>query len=280
FLMEIENRLPSSPRTQVTGLLEDPARSWQSISVTAWVELESGWWLGEDDAETHVLSPENAERVFEHLRTMDATEVLTPFHYERQSSNAVFTMKIIFADGGTETIHTTEMGHAFFRFTDTRGDHGDPGYVIGISEELFEILSAYFADQWTTVRAEWADLIIRVPPWWEIYDHDTGDPNSHLRIFGEAVINAGDAPIELILYRSPLALSTLYMTLDEYHPDREQFQFDDGHLGYMLEDDETIRWYHIEEGRGITDIILPHNGDRGIFTANEELILRIVRSLR
>ena len=279
LLVESKSGMFRSPRTQVTGLLEDPNRSWESISVTAWMELESGWWLREDDVETHILAPEDASRVIGLLGTMDATEVLTPFYQEGQRTNSVFTIEITFADGGTQHIHTTDRGDVFFRFTDTFGSHGDAGYVIGINEALSEILSAYFANQWRTVRAGgWDDsIIMRIPPAWQSYDHDTGDPNSHLRISGEG---ADGRLIELIVYRSPLALSTLYESLDRYHPDREHFQFNDGLVGYMLEAHETVRWYHIEEGRGIRGIILPHDGDRRIFTDNEELILRIVRSLR
>jgi len=155
-LMEIENRLPSSPRTAVTGILADPAREWTEISASLWSDPETHQWFGEEGP-THTLNTEDANQVFEILSTMEATEIPTPFHYERQSSNAVFVLEITYADNSTETILTTEMGIWFFRLTNTFGDHGDPGFVIGISEALFEILSAYFPDGWTRIAAEYLD---------------------------------------------------------------------------------------------------------------------------
>ena len=133
----------ASPRTQVTGLLEN-GRAVAAISVTLWIDLETGQWLVEDKP-IQSLTTEDIARVFEILTTMDAIEVLTPFHYERQSSEPIFTLEIVFADGSIENVFTTEAG-AFFVLTDTFGDHGDPGYIMGgFHEELSEILVSYFS---------------------------------------------------------------------------------------------------------------------------------------
>jgi len=132
-----------SPRTAVIGILENPERPWTSISVMAWMDPQSHEWLGEEGP-THILRMEDANRVMEILSTIEATEVLSPFHNERQPSNPFFTLEITCADGDTETIFTTDMGTWFLRFTDTFGSHGDPGYVVGMSEALFELLKTYF----------------------------------------------------------------------------------------------------------------------------------------
>ena len=52
------------------------------------------------------------------------------------------------------------------------------------------------------------------------------------------------------------------------------FLFDDGYVGYMMEYDYSIEWW-----RGGWSFSLPHHGLRTVFTDNEELILRIARSL-
>jgi len=139
------------------------------------------------------------------------------------------------------------------------------------SEPLFESC----LDEWVTATAfdrvgweEWA-ISIDIPANWESYMYDTGDPNSYFSISGYG--------IEISIWESPLALSTFYYGL-EYAESWEEFQFDDGNRGYMVEYDDSILWYHIT-GRDI-GISLNHGGDRAIFTDNEELILRIVRSVR
>ena len=144
ILVELENVMHRSPRTAVTGILEDPARDWSSISVTAWLEADQ--WFGDDGTEgtTHVLTHEDAARTFEILSTMAAVEVLTPFHMEGQHSSPMFLLEITFAEGPPETIYTTEMGSWFFRFSGTFGNHGDQGYILGESMELYRILMAYF----------------------------------------------------------------------------------------------------------------------------------------
>jgi len=142
FLLEANSGLLRSPRTAVTGILQDPTRAWVEITasiVTGWShELQELTW------DTQVLNAEDANRVFEILSTMNAFEVLTPFHQEGQHSDPVYAIEITFADGGTESISTTTSGVHFFRFTDTFGNHNDPGYVMGQSETLSEILATFF----------------------------------------------------------------------------------------------------------------------------------------
>ena len=83
------------------------------------------------------------------LSTMDAVEVLHPFHYERMASSPLFILEITFTSGNIEIIYANESGRAFYRFTDTYGRCGCSGYVIGAGEGgevLFEILATYFQD--------------------------------------------------------------------------------------------------------------------------------------
>jgi len=128
----IEFDIEQSPRTEFIGLLEN-STAIISIAVT---DIDN-----ELEGSTQVLTQEDVQRMAEILRTMEVVEVLTPFHNESQQSNPIFIIEIAFADGGTETIFTTETGVAFFRLTGTYGDHD---YVIGRNDQLFEILATYF----------------------------------------------------------------------------------------------------------------------------------------
>jgi len=131
-----------SPRTAVTGLLEYPDHPWTSISVAiaaGWSEeLEALIW------DERALDHEDAQTVHLILSTMDAMEVLTPFHQEGQHADPMFKILIHTDDETLETIFSVEAGNRFFRFTDTFGSHGDPGYVVGTSDALLDFLTAYF----------------------------------------------------------------------------------------------------------------------------------------
>lgn len=147
FLWEFEiaalEYIELSPRTDVIGILETSEHSWIEIIVFTdlhWSEeLEESVWT-----EPQTLSQESAERVYEILSTMEAIEVLTPFHNESQRGDSMFRISIVYASGEIEDIFSTEIGTHFFRLTGTHGSHGDPGFIIGMSETLFEILTAYF----------------------------------------------------------------------------------------------------------------------------------------
>jgi hypothetical protein len=125
---------PLSPRNYVKGILAEPELSWSAISMI------------DEKGITHSLSFEDAQQIHQILSTIDAVEVLTPFHYEGQFSDPMFIILIEYDDyGAGETIYAAETGFGFFRFTETTGDQGDRGYVAGTSEnkDLYDILSSY-----------------------------------------------------------------------------------------------------------------------------------------
>ena len=149
YLSEIENRRLRSPRTAISGILGESEYSWETITVTAWRDPETREKLAEGEGVSYVLRNEDAEKVFELLSTMDAVEILTPFHHERRASSSLLTIATTFVNGDVQIIHTNEDGRSFFRFTNTYGACGCPGYVFGSRdgggcENLFMILVAYF----------------------------------------------------------------------------------------------------------------------------------------
>ena len=121
-------------------------------------------------------------------------------------------------------------------------------------------------DGWSRVVSEWGGFRIAIPSTWQFDEFHDGTPNSYSIISGDG--------IEMMISGSPIA--DPYMVINEF-PVQEKFPFDDGHVGYMLENDGLIAWFRIEHGRHM--IFLRHDGDRSIFTDNEQLILRIVSSL-
>jgi len=133
----------TSPHTPATGILEATPHAWTEIVVSTgltWsVELEEVVW-----SETRTLSHADAQRVYEILSTMDATEVLTPGHHESQQTDPLFQIEIHYGDGSVVVVSSVEASSVFFRFTDTFGNHGDPGFVRGASEELLALLHASF----------------------------------------------------------------------------------------------------------------------------------------
>ena len=145
--LQTYDELPMSPRRAVIGLLEEPEREWVFMSATMHFDFQTGLGLRQEEWITRPLSAEAAAQVFEILATMDATEVLTPFHFERAAPQGGFSINITLADDGTKTIYSTPLFYYFFCFTDTVGDHQDPGYVQGRSEALHDILMAVFKEE-------------------------------------------------------------------------------------------------------------------------------------
>ena len=131
-----------SLHTPTTGLLADP----NSVVDEIVVSVNTGWdsvnhviiW------ETRTLSAVEAHTVHNILTTMSATEVLTPTHLESQQADPRFMLYIRFDDGTEEIIHSVWDGGSFFRFTNTYGPMGDPGYVTGMSDMLLAFLHDFF----------------------------------------------------------------------------------------------------------------------------------------
>ena len=131
-----------SPRTPAIGILSSPQRAFTEISVA----INLGWspefeYLLWDE---RALTFEDAQMVHHILATMDATEILTPTHIESQQADTMFRIIIQYDDSSIETAYSVWGQDIFYRFTGTYGPHGDPGFVFGMSQALFDFLTAYF----------------------------------------------------------------------------------------------------------------------------------------
>ena len=131
-----------SPRTAVIGILANPERAFTEMLVAVnlgWdSEVESLIWY------ERTIDFEYAQMVHQILSTMDATEVLTPTHVESQQADTMFRIIIQYDDGSFETIYSVWGVGTFYRYTGTYGYHNDPGYVIGMNEDLLAFLIEYF----------------------------------------------------------------------------------------------------------------------------------------
>ena len=111
---------------------------------------------------------------------------------------------------------------------------------------------------------------IRIPAAWT---YDISDENSDWGIPGE--IRLADDTGSISLYVGYLVAGGHEIYLAE-NP-HTKFLFDSGEQGYMVERPDRIVWLHPywwDSG-----VELWHDGDRSVFTDNEDLILRIVRTL-
>jgi len=138
-----------------------------------------------------------------------------------------------------------------------------------------EEASHQYVNEWITITAGLGGGIsISIPSTWQSYEHipaPGGEPFNRFLIYGEGI----GGLIELSIHESPISLPS--MILDEFDF-QEQFQFDDGYIGYMAEDYRGFVWIHCE--RGILDIYFRHGGNRRLFIDNEYIVLNIIRSLR
>ena len=112
---------------------------------------------------------------------------------------------------------------------------------------------------------------ITIPATWT---YDISNENSDWGIPGEIRIQSADASIKMFVG---------YLVAGDPAEFRAQnphtvFRFDTGDEGYMFELPDSILWLHPHWGD--SGVSLWHYGNRSVFTNNEELILRIVRSLR
>jgi len=118
----------------------------------------------------------------------------------------------------------------------------------------------------------WIDAMgmISIP---DILSYEEVGLHGELIIYGDILESKIEVWGDTWMYVGPL--------MGDYEPlvaGAEKFVFDDGHIGIFTGafDLDSMTWIR-EDGMLIT---LRHGGDMSIFTDNEELILKIVRSLR
>jgi len=130
--------------------------------------------------------------------------------------------------------------------------------------------------EWVIVTSELiSGLSINIPADWQAYDYNhANDPFSSFVVYGEGI----GGHIRIVIGESPIANPAQIVDGFQYS---EQYHFNDGHIGYMLENEDGISWLYIEEGilGAILSISLRHDCIRTIYTGNKELILRVVRSI-
>ena len=165
--------------------------------------------------------------------------------------------------------------NAEWRYELTRGEqnffhegfHSAVRFTKYLQLEVIQTASHEIEEGWIILVCPW--FRISVPQTW--WGHDllyAPSAPGRAEVFGEGVGGA----ITMHLYDSPIA--DPYTVINEY-PSRESFQFDDGHIGYMLERPGGITWFRLDS----VGIGLSHGGNRSLFTDNEEVLLRIARSL-
>ena len=115
---------------------------------------------------------------------------------------------------------------------------------------------------WITVDAD--NVSIDIPPAWSY----VWDPSGVVDILSE------DGTIHILLGYIIAGNPHEFIEQNPYAP----FRFDSGSVGHMFELPESIIW--ITDYSLCCGVLLFHDGNRNIFTNNEDLILQIARSLR
>ncbi len=86
-----------------------------------------------------VTDPQEIDRFFEAL-THTSKLRFNPYPQHEQGLHAdpVYSLAITYHNGDMESITTQEGGKRIYRRLNTKGDHGDSGYISAYNEELFE----------------------------------------------------------------------------------------------------------------------------------------------
>ena len=87
------------------------------------------------------LPPEEARQLFLDLVRLVARDVRHPDHSEAISGSPLYTLEVIYCDGTSDVIRTTESMGVLYRYTDTVGSSNDPGYVFARHTEA---ITAWF----------------------------------------------------------------------------------------------------------------------------------------
>ena len=120
-------------------------------------------------------------------------------------------------------------------------------------------------DNWIDVNGK-----IRIPPTWDYDVFVDDDDNEWQFISGEGI---GGHLNMLVGYIIDAPLETVLEESLSY----KEFQFDNGFVGYMIENADSIAWVFADswwEG-----LLLYHEGDMSLFTDNEAIILAVAATL-
>jgi len=115
----------------------------------------------------------------------------------------------------------------------------------------------------------WVDIGgLRIPPTWSSSPSESGGPPGDLDITGEGVGGS------IRMFYGYGFAGSLEMLIED-SISSQAFLFDDMHSGYMLDFPDRIIWVR----ESYASVLLYHDGDRSIFTDNEDLILKVARTL-
>lgn len=75
----------------------------------------------------------------------DIRVVQYPRHFESIQTDSRFDIDVEYKNGRVEQISSTESGKRIYRKLDTRGSSGDPGFVSGSNENLWNYIKTLFS---------------------------------------------------------------------------------------------------------------------------------------
>ena len=166
---------------------------------------------------------------------------------------------------------------AISQFADLNGDGimkiitsecSDEGFTNAVYEIKGDKAVKSLRESVTVSSDSWS---ITIPVSWT---YDLSNENSDWGIPGEIHIQSADASIKMYVRYLVAGDPAEFRAQNPY----TAFRFDTGDEGYMFERPDSILWLHPHWGD--SGVSLWHDGNRSLFTNNEGLILRIVRSLR
>lgn len=91
------------------------------------------------------LSPSDAEVLFNELKRLRTKTVAHPNHIQSMQNDPIFIIEIHYNDGSADVIYTSETLLRLYRFIETTGSDGDPGYILSDENERTKsLLEEYF----------------------------------------------------------------------------------------------------------------------------------------
>ena len=104
-----------------------------------------------EEGETYVITEKNEmKEIWDILaKTKDLEINKYPQHAESVQWDPQFRIIIEYSNGAQQMYASTEVYGRVFRFLKSKGGTGDPGYMVGDNEELWQYISALRVDKGT-----------------------------------------------------------------------------------------------------------------------------------